>query len=145
MSRGAFRHARQVTPKRIDVVGAVIERGGAILCARRGSGSKLAGMWEFPGGKVEPGETACKALVREIDEELGCEISVGDEVTTTSHVYEFGTVTLTTFWCRLAAGEPRPIEHSELRWLAPADLDQLGWSPADLPTVATILAARVAD
>ena len=70
--------------KQINVVGAVIVRDGLILCAQRGPGGNLAGMWEFPGGKIEPGESPRDALVREIDEELRCEVVVGDEVTTTT-------------------------------------------------------------
>ena len=92
-------------------------------------------MWEFPGGKVEPGESPRDALVREISEELGCRIRVGEELTTTTYAYEFATVTLTTYWCDLESGEPAPSEHAELRWLGPADLDQLHWAPADLPSV----------
>lgn len=88
--------------KQINVVGAVIRHDGRILCARRGPGT-LEGMWEFPGGKVEPGETPRHALQREIDEELRCQVEVHDEVTTTTHEYDFGIVVLTTStapWCR---------------------------------------------
>lgn len=97
-------------------------------------------MWEFPGGKIKAGESPRDALVREIDEELLCEVVVGDEVTTTTYAYDFGDVTLTTFWCQLVAGEPTITEHSEVRWLAPADLDQLEWAPADRPAVQIIRA-----
>ena len=119
----------------VDVVGAVVVRDGRILCARRGLDAELGGMWEFPGGKVEPGESPRDALVREITEELGCRVRVGEELTTTTYEYEFATVTLTTYWCDLESGEPAPTEHAELRWLGPADLDQLPWAPADLPSV----------
>jgi 8-oxo-dGTP diphosphatase len=95
-------------------------------------------MWEFPGGKVELGEDAKDALRREIDEELLCQVVVGDEVTTTTYDYDFARVTLTTFLCELLDGEPVPTEHAEVRWLAPADLDQLDWAPADIPAVAMI-------
>ena len=128
----------RVGVKEISVVGAVISREGQVLCARRGPQGSLAGMWEFPGGKIEPGETPRDALIREIDEELGCEITVGDEVTTTRHVYDFGAVTLTTFWCELVDGTPTLTEHAEVRWLAPADLGQLEWAPADIPAVEII-------
>ncbi|MHC6178017.1 (deoxy)nucleoside triphosphate pyrophosphohydrolase [Glutamicibacter sp. X7] len=127
--------------KQINVVGAVIEHEGFVLCAQRGSGS-LAGMWEFPGGKIEPGETARAALQREIDEELKCIVEVGEEVTTTTHDYEFGVVTLTTFYCRLLEGEPQLTEHTEVRWLAPSKLSSLEWAPADVPAVELIEAAR---
>ncbi len=95
-------------------------------------------MWEFPGGKIEPGEDAKDALKREIDEELLCQVVVGDEVTTTTYDYDFGRVTLTTFWCELVDGEPAPTEHAQVRWLAPTDLDQLDWAPADIPAAAMI-------
>jgi 8-oxo-dGTP diphosphatase len=128
------------TPRRkvIHVVGAVIVREGLVLCARRGMGGALGGLWEFPGGKIEPDESARDALLREITEELECEVAIGDEVTTTTHPYDFGDVVLTTFWCELSVGEPNLTEHSEVRWLPPADLDSLDWAPADIPAVRII-------
>jgi 8-oxo-dGTP diphosphatase len=125
--------------RHIDVVGAVIVDDGLVLCAQRGPGA-LAGLWEFPGGKIEPGEAARAALAREIVEELGCAIEVGDEVTTTSHEYDCGVVILTTFWCRLVEGTPGPAEHAGITWLAPAELDTLAWAPADIPAVALVRA-----
>lgn len=122
-------------PKQINVVGAVIVRDGLILCAQRGPKGSLGGMWEFPGGKIEAGETARDALIREIDEELRCEIAVGDLITTTAHDYDFGTVTLTTFWCDLVVGEPVLTEHAAVEWRSPAQLDALNWAPADIPAV----------
>lgn len=127
--------------KHIEVVGAVIIRDGLILSARRGPESRLPGLWEFPGGKIEPGETAREALEREIREELDCEVDVGDEVTTTTHAYDFGDVTLTTFWCELRSGTPRLTEHSEVRWMRPAELDSVEWAPADIPAVRGIVDA----
>lgn len=125
--------------RQIDVVGAVVIDNGLVLCAQRGSGA-LAGLWEFPGGKVEPDETPQTALAREIDEELGCAIDVGERVTTTAHAYDFGIVTLTTYDCRLRAGTPRPTEHARIQWLVPADLHTLEWAPADIPAVELISA-----
>ncbi|MGE9809240.1 MULTISPECIES: (deoxy)nucleoside triphosphate pyrophosphohydrolase [unclassified Janibacter] len=127
--------------KQISVVGAVIVRDGLILCAERGPQGSLGGKWEFPGGKIEPGETARAALAREIDEELECQITVGDLITTTTHDYDFGTVTLTTFWCELVAGEPVLTEHASVRWLAAGDLSELDWAPADIPAVQLVSAA----
>ncbi|MCH1881893.1 (deoxy)nucleoside triphosphate pyrophosphohydrolase [Agrococcus sp. ARC_14] len=121
--------------KQINVVGAVIVKDGEILCAQRGEGGSLAGMWEFPGGKIEPGETPQEALQREIDEELLCEVRVGDHVETTAYDYDFGVVTLTTYYCELVSGTPSLTEHAAVLWLAPSDLDQLDWAPADVPAV----------
>lgn len=126
--------------KQISVVGAVIVNDGAVLCARRGAAGKLAGFWEFPGGKIEPGESPQAALEREIAEELDCVVDVGDEVVTTTHAYDFGDVTLTTFYCDLVAGTPKLVEHAALTWLTPGELSALEWAPADIPAVEKICA-----
>lgn len=127
--------------KQIDVVGAVILHEGQVLCARRAPGATLAGMWEFPGGKVESGEPPEAALAREIAEELDCAITVGSRVTTTSHAYDFATVHLTTYRCALASGSPRAKEHAELAWVSADDLQDLEWAPADIPAVHLVQAA----
>ena len=127
-------------PKQIHVVGAVITRGGLVMCAQRGDDGNLPGLWEFPGGKIEQGESKQAALVREIAEELGCTVEVGREVTTTTHEYEFGEVTLTTFFCRLVAGTPKLTEHASIKWLPPDELETIPWAPADIPALALIRA-----
>ncbi|PWC06070.1 (deoxy)nucleoside triphosphate pyrophosphohydrolase [Mycetocola zhujimingii] len=124
--------------KQINVVGAVIRRDGSILCAQRGAGGSLAGMWEFPGGKIEPGETPREALEREIVEELQCRVSVGAQVTSTVHEYDFGIVTLTTYYCELVEGIPVLSEHDAVVWLQPSQLRTLEWAPADVPAVELI-------
>lgn len=121
--------------KHLNVVGAVIVHDGMVLCAQRGTAGTLGGYWEFPGGKIDPGETPRAALIREILEELGCVVSVDAELTTTTHAYDFGDVTLTTFWCELQSGTPTLLEHAQMRWLAPTELGTLDWAPADIPTV----------
>lgn len=130
--------------KQIVVVGAVIVQEGVVLCAQRGPAGALPGMWEFPGGKIEADETPQEALRREIEEELDCTIEVGDKIATTTHEYEFGVVTLTTYYATLVAGQPTTSEHAELRWLAPADLPTLEWAPADIPAVELISAGLAA-
>lgn len=125
-------------PRRIIVAGAVITREGLVLAAQRGPGSSLAGFWEFPGGKVEGGERLQQALARELREELGCEVEVGEYITTTCQNHDFGVVELSTFFCRLVGAEPQALEHSALRWLRPEDLHSLTWSPADVETVGIV-------
>jgi len=94
----------------------------------------MAGMWEFPGGKVEPGESEMDALIRECDEELGVGIEVldrlGDDI-----LLPTGTAILKVWTARVIRGELTAIEHSELRWLAADELDDVPWLPADAPLV----------
>lgn len=124
--------------REINVVGAVIVSDGRVLCAQRGLGGSLPGLWEFPGGKIERDEAPGDALVREIREELNCEIAIEDKITTTTHEYDFGVVVLTTFYCRLSDGTPEITEHEEFVWATPGELDRFDWAPADLPTVEAI-------
>ncbi|MEI5991704.1 hypothetical protein A5881_003241 [Enterococcus termitis] len=125
--------------KNIKVVGAVIEKNGKILCAQRGQDKSLAGLWEFPGGKIEQGETPQQALEREIKEELLCEVLIKNKITTISYEYDFGIVELTTFFCELIKGEPKLTEHENIKWLKTSELSILEWAPADIPTVDLIV------
>ncbi len=127
--------------KLITVVGAVLVRDGVVFAVQRGPGRALEGKWEFPGGKVEPGEDPREALTREIREELGCDVTVGEFLTTTEYEYDFGTVILSTYYCTLAAGEPQLSEHTDSVWLRPGALPDLDWAPADIPAVALIAGA----
>lgn len=125
--------------KTIQVVGAAVVRDGLVLCAQRGQTGSLPGMWEFPGGKIEPGESARDALIREIDEELKCSVLVGEEINTTLHEYDFAVISLTTFFCELIAGEPTLMEHEAVAWMSPENLFDLDWAPADIPAVESII------
>ena len=125
--------------KRINVVGAVLTRGETILAAQRSSTMSLPGMWEFPGGKIEQDESAKKALLRELKEELLCSAEIGKHIQTTEHEYDFGIVILTTYYCSLTGDEPRLTEHSEIRWIHVTELDQLNWAPADIPAVKQVM------
>lgn len=125
--------------KQINVVGAVVVRDDTILAAQRSSAMALPGMWEFPGGKIEAGETPQQALAREMNEELLCTVEIGEHVETTSHEYDFGVVTLTTYYARLVDDEPQLTEHSEIRWIPASTLDSVEWAPADVPAVQRIM------
>ncbi|MGM0875671.1 MAG: (deoxy)nucleoside triphosphate pyrophosphohydrolase [Bacillota bacterium] len=119
--------------KNIYVVGAVIVENGKILCAQRGPAKALPLKWEFPGGKVEEGESPQQALRREINEEMHCKIEIGDQIEHTVYEYDFGIVHLTTFYCKLIEGEPVLTEHLSIKWLSPDELRSLDWAPADIP------------
>src|SRR3954451_3316019 len=121
----------------VQVVGAAVIEGQRVLVAQR-SGGPYDGCWEFPGGKVEPGESELSALVREMGEELGVDVvpqAFVGEVLLDGVVAggEPGTSTLRVWWARLSAGELVAREHAELRWVAADDLDDLDWIPAARP------------
>lgn len=125
----------------IRVVGAAIVQNGRVLCAQRGPDKSLAGLWEFPGGKIEAHETPRQALHREIEEELRCEVEVAEEVCTSTYQYDFGTVELTTFICHLVNGTPHLTEHHAIRWMPPTGMPSLNWAPADIEA-ASIISAK---
>ena len=126
--------------KRIWVAVVVIENErGDIFIAKRSADRHQGDRWEFPGGKVEPGETDKEALEREIREGLLCKIDVKNKVTTTLHEYDFGFVNLTTFECDLLEGEPVLTEHVAVKWLAVEELATLEWAPADIPAIEILM------
>jgi 8-oxo-dGTP diphosphatase len=122
--------------KTVHVVGAIIENEtGKILCALRGPEMTLPNYWEFPGGKIEEGETKKVALKREIQEELGCAIKVFDQVEDTTYEYEKVIVRLETFMSKITSGTPTLSEHAEIRWISREELPSLNWAPADIPAI----------
>ncbi len=126
----------------IEVVAGLIEDGaGRVLACQRGEGAHLAGKWEFPGGKLEAGESPCVALVRELDEELGVEVEVTGRLSPVEWDYGRGPIRLIPLRCRLLGGSPHPHEHQALRWIRPAEAGSLDWAEADLPIVAEWVAA----
>ena len=126
--------------KVIRVVGAAILCDNKVLCAQRGEGKSLAGYWEFPGGKIEADESGPEALIREIKEELLCDISVGQKICTTTQEYDFGTIELTTYLAFLEEGSPVVTEHQGLKWLDQNELLALQWAPADQEAVELLAA-----
>ncbi len=122
-------------PKVIDVTAAIIEKNGRVLAARRKSGSHLAGFWEFPGGKLEEGETAKECLQREMAEEFGISVKIGRFVGESVYDYGSKTVRLLAFYVNHVAGRFQLIDHDELRWLSLEELSQIEWAPADIPLV----------
>ena len=124
-----------MSKKIINVVAAAIERDGKIFCAQRPEGKSLGGFWEFPGGKLEVGESPEQALVREIKEELNSEIEIVSYINEASYDYNFGTVVMKTYHAKLISGKLELLEHQNSTWLAPNGLDTLNWAPVDRPAV----------
>lgn len=131
--------SRAVTKPEIHVVGAAIVRDGKVLAAKRAAHKTLGGYWEFPGGKIEDGESPHQALTRELIEELQCAVDIGHQVDFTRYEYEFAVVNLTTFLCSLIDGEPQNTEHEELRWVPLSELYTLRWAPADIPAIEKLM------
>jgi 8-oxo-dGTP diphosphatase len=114
-----------------DVVGVAVLEQGRLLAARRAHPPELVGLWELPGGKVEPGEDLETAAVREIEEELGCVVAVDGVLQGTSVISE--ELRLRVVTARLVASDPVPHEHDAVRWLRPDELDEVTWAEADVP------------
>lgn len=120
----------------LTVVGAIIKNDkNEILCALRSPSMSLPNLWEFPGGKVEKDEKLEEAIIREIREELNCDIEVFNQFDDVTHEYEKAIVNLITFICKVKLGAPTAKEHSRLTWTSINDLDKLEWAAADIPTV----------
>jgi 8-oxo-dGTP diphosphatase len=122
-----------VPVRRVRVVAALISREGRILIQQRPEGSARAGLWEFPGGKTEPGESDEAALARECEEELGVTVEVGPRLWQGEHAYEDLTVSLALFGCRLSGGEPQPLCGQQLVWAQRPQLPDYPFVAADQP------------
>lgn len=135
--------------KRIVVAAGLVRgrEGGAeadrYLISRRPEGTHLAQSWEFPGGKVDPGEPPDRALVRELREELGVEVAVGDIFAVGHHVYPEREVLLLVYDARVVRGEPVCLEVAEFRWVSAAELTTIPLPPADMPVVERLARERL--
>ena len=122
--------------KHIHVACAIIERGGKVLSAQRSESMSLPLKWEFPGGKINDGESPEECLKRELHEELGIEVSVGQALSSATHRYPSFSVTLYPFLCEIISGEITLHEHRAMVWLPREELQALDWAEADWPVIA---------
>lgn len=120
--------------KTVKVVAAAIYQEGKVLAAQRGYG-EFKGGWEFPGGKIEPGETPEQAIAREIQEELAATIEVKEKIGTVEYDYPAFHLTMHCFWATLKDGEPKLLEHERTRWVDKNTIRNVGWLPADMELV----------
>ncbi len=117
--------------KVIEVAAGLVFRNGRLLITQRRPGDHLEGLWEFPGGKREPGESFEACLKRELQEELGIDVQVGDLLDSVLHRYPGKTVRLNFYCCRCLAGEPQALGCQDLAWIYPAQLESYSFPPAD--------------
>lgn len=120
------------------VTAAIIYDTGRVLLTRRGPKEKLAGLWEFPGGKVEPEETLEQCLTRELREELGLEVSVGDVVAESVYTYAHGAIRLVAMEAKILRGQLTLTVHDQAEWVLPNMLEQFSLAPADVPIASAV-------
>lgn len=144
-------------PPVVEVVAAVLVREGRVLVAKRPAAKRNGGLWEFPGGKVEPGETHAEALTREIEEELGLFVEVGSHLMSVEHTYPFGRIRLHAYFCHpkgaapheshtkgdapVAKPQPRALEHAAIEFVNPEDWGTRTFAPANVPIADALAAA----
>jgi 8-oxo-dGTP diphosphatase len=121
------------------VTAAIVQNQGRYLIARRKAGEKLAGMWEFPGGKVEDGESLKECLKREMFEELHLDTEIGAVLTESYYTYEHGEILLVALEARLTSGDMKLEVHDRVEWLYPEELLKLDLAPADIPVARYLL------
>ncbi len=121
----------------IQVTAAIIRKDDKFLIARKKSGH-LVGMWEFPGGKIEPNESAEECLKREIREEFGIEITIDTYLATSKYTYPHIEIELIGYLANYESGELKPIDHDLIEWVNPAEMDGYNFAPADLPLIKTL-------
>lgn len=121
--------------KRIEVVAAVFRKGNKYFCAQRKNSGELALKWEFPGGKIEQGETHQQALTREIKEELSTEIKVNDRIMTVEHEYNGFILTMHAYYCEILQGQLVISEHLDSKWLSTSEMDDYDFAAADIPII----------
>ena len=123
--------------KHIEVVAGIIKDGDKIFATQRGYGEFKDG-WEFPGGKMEPGETPQQALTRELKEELAIDVNVGNFLCTVDYDYPTFHLTMHCFYCSVIGGELTLLEHEAAKWLKTTELHSVNWLPADVEVVAAL-------
>lgn len=126
----------------IHVTCAIIERAGRVLATQRSAAMSMPHKWEFPGGKIDPGETAEECLRRELLEEIGIKARIGRSLPASTHQYPAFTITLHPFVCTIEEGEIVLHEHEALLWLEPGELLCLDWAEADIPVLAAYLSSN---
>ena len=128
----------------IKVTAAILEKDGKILIAKRKTGDKLfAGLWEFPGGKVEEGETPEECMARELKEELDIEVEVGELITSNKHKYPHGIFELLAYRVKHVSGEMVLNDHEEIKWVTADEMSNYEFPPADLPIIKELNYNRV--
>lgn len=129
-----------ILPKnKINVVGAAIIKENKVLAMQRSDQMTLSGMWEFPGGKIEAGESNHEALIREIKEELNTEIEITDYINEASYAYPFGIVSLKVYTAKIISGSITLNEHSNKKWLTADDIPSINWAPVDIPAAKILI------